>query len=301
MRILPPLKGEILLRNFLNRYFTLVFMLPVIVLLLTLIIYPMFYGFYISLFDTNLLNKWNFVGLKNYTNLLSNKEFQSSLAVNLKYILGVVTGHVLIGGFLAVQLNKAIKARAFWRALLMLPWLIPEVVWALLSKWILNPQYGVLNYTLMKLGILDQSITWLGGLTTSLPTVIFTSILKGYPFVMAMMLAVLQTVPGDIYEAAAVDGCKPVRAFWAITVPTIIPVISIALILDTVNWFKHYTMVSIMTGGGPAKSTSLVSLTIYKTAFESFKFGSAGSMAVIVFAICYFFNILYRRLDKINE
>lgn len=276
-------------------------MLPAILLLILLIVYPMFYGFYISLFDTNLLNKWNFVGLDNYSKLLTSKDFQSSLLVNLKFILGVVVGQVLLGGFLAVQLNKAIRAKAYWRGVLMLPWLIPEVVWALLAKWMLNPQYGVFNYTLMELGIIDNPITWLGGINTALPTVIVTAILKGYPFVMVMILAALQSVPADIYEAASVDGCESFRAFWLITVPTILPVISTALILTTVNWFKHYTIISIMTGGGPAKSTSLTSNTIYKTAFESFRFGLAGSMAVVVFLICYMFSILYRRLDKAYE
>lgn len=272
-------------------------LLPAIIVSLTLIVYPMCYGFYISLFDTNLVNKWKFVGLGNYLSLLSNKGFQTSLLINLKYIVWVVAGHVTVGTILAVQLNKAVEGRGLWRCVLMLPWLIPEVVYALLGKWILNPQYGVLNYTLMNFGLLAEPMSWLGNVQTSLPAVIVISILKGYPFTMIMVLSALQTVPGDVYEAAEMDGCSHWATFWRVTVPMILPVVVVTLILDTVNWFKHYTMISILTGGGPAKSTSLVSVTIYQTAFGSFKFGLAGAMAVIVFIICYAFGALYRRLS----
>lgn len=184
----------------------------------------------------------------------------------------------------------------FSRCILMLPWLIPEVVFAVLFKWILNPQYGIINFSLIDMGLLSDTVSWLGNVNLALPVVAAICIIKGYPFVMIMVLSALQTVPEEIYEAAQVDGCSDMKAFWRITVPSILPVLTVAFILDTVNWFKHYTMVNILTGGGPANSTSLVSVTIYKTAFGSFKFGVAGAMAVIVFFICYLMSWIYRRL-----
>jgi len=288
--------GGIAVQKFLDKNFILVFFLPTAILSAVLIIYPMGYGIYISFFDTNLVNKWDFVGLRNYVSLLSNKAFQQSLIVNVKYIVAVVSGHFLLGTILALNLNKNIKGRTVFRCLLMLPWLIPEVVFAVLFKWILNPQYGIFNFTLMDLRLLDAPASWLGDAKLALPAVILISIMKGYPFVMIMVLAALQTVPGQLYEAAEIDGCSSRSAFFHITVPSIVPILTVALILDTVNWFKHYTMVNILTGGGPANTTSLVSVTIYKTAFSSFKFGLAGAMAVIVFFICYIFSWIYRRL-----
>ena len=282
--------------KFLERHFALVFFLPVAILSVLLIIYPMLYGVYVSFFDTNLINKWNFVGLKNYMSLLANSAFRNSLTVNFKFILIVVSGHFIIGTLLATILNKNVRGRVFFRCILMLPWLIPEVVFAVLFKWILNPQYGIINFTLMDLGILSDPMSWLGTVNTALPVVALICIIKGYPFVMIMVLSALQTVPQDIYEAAQVDGCSSIKTFWHITVPSILPVLAVAFILDTVNWFKHYTMVNILTGGGPASSTSLVSVTIYKTAFGSFKFGLAGAMAVVVFIICYVMSWVYRRL-----
>lgn len=282
--------------KFLERHFTLIFFLPAAILSILLIIYPMLYGVYISFFDTNLVNKWNFIGLKNYTGLLSNTAFCNSLVVNLKFILIVVAGHFMIGTMLATILNKNIKGRVFFRCILMLPWLIPEVVFAVLFKWILNPQYGIINFSLIDMGLLSDTVSWLGNVNLALPVVAAICIIKGYPFVMIMVLSALQTVPEEIYEAAQVDGCSDMKAFWRITVPSILPVLTVAFILDTVNWLKHYTMVNILTGGGPANSTSLVSVTIYKTAFGSFKFGVAGAMAVIVFFICYLMSWIYRRL-----
>jgi multiple sugar transport system permease protein len=287
--------------RFLDKRFTLILFLPTIILFALLIIYPMCYGVYVSLFDTNLLNKWDFVGFKNFTDLISNKAFMNSLGVNLKYIVAVVSGHFIIGTGLAVLINKQIKGRVFFRCILMLPWLIPEVVFAVLFKWILNPQYGVFNFTMMKLGLISDPLSWLGNTSLALPSVIAISIIKGYPFVMIMVLSALQTVPADIYEAAEIDGCNAFQRFRLITLPSIIPVLTVALILDTVNWFKHYTMISILTGGGPAGSTSLVSVTIYKTAFGSFKFGMAGAMAVVVFIICYIFSWIYRRATNEKE
>ena len=153
----------------------------------------------------------------------------------------------------------------------------------------------------MKLGLIAEPFTWLGDTKLALGAVIAISIFKGYPFVMVMVLSALQTVSPDLYEAAEIDGCSQYGKFWKITMPSILPVLTVAMILDTVNWFKHYTMINILTGGGPANTTSLVSVTIYKTAFGSFKFGQAGAMAVVVFFICYLFSWFYRRVTSEKE
>ena len=274
------------------------FFLPAALLALGLIVYPLFYGFFVSFFDTNLIKKWNFVGFKNYADLLRNASFANSLIVNIKYILLVVLGHVILGVWLALLLNKNVKGRLFFRSILLLPWLIPEVVYATIWKWIMNPQYGIANYLLMDLGILRNPLTWFGDVQWSLAMVSLVSILKGYPFIMIMVLAALQSVPNEEYEAGEIDGCNSLQSFLFITVPHILPVLSVALILDTVTWFKHFTMINIMTGGGPSESSSVLSVTIYQTAFDSFHFGSASAMAVIVFFICYLFGIIYRKMGE---
>ncbi len=155
--------------RYLEKHFTLIFFLPAAVLSVLLIIYPMLYGVYISFFNTNLVNKWEFVGLENYTGLLTDTAFRNSLGVDLKFTLAVVAGHFVIGTILAVILNKEIKGRVFFRCILMLPWLIPEVVFAVLFKWILNPQYGIVNFSLIDLGFLSETVSWLGDVDLALP------------------------------------------------------------------------------------------------------------------------------------
>lgn len=278
----------------------LLFFLPAAIMAGVLIIYPIFYGFYLSFFETNLINKWNFVKLDNYIDLFKNRQFINSLAVNVKYIVFVVSGHFALGTWFAILLNKNIKGRIIFRGILLLPWLIPEVVYAIIWKWIMNPQYGIANHMLMNAGIISEAHSWFGDIRLALPMVAVVSILKGFPFVVIMVMAALQTVPGELYEAAAMDGYGRIKRFLYVTLPCITPVLAVALILDTVNWFKHFTMINVMTGGGPSETTSLLSLTIYETAFEGFNFGSAGAMAVIVFFICYFIGWIYRRLVE-NE
>ena len=283
------------MRNALERNFTFVFFFPAAILCVLLVIYPIFYGIYISFFDTNLI-RWNFVGLRNYIGLIDNRAFINSIVVTFKYTAAVVIGLVVLGTFLAVLLNRNIKGRVFIRCILMLPWLIPDVVFAVLFRWMLNPQFGIFNFLLMDIGILDAPVVWLGGLNTALPTVIAISIMRGYPFIMIMVLAALQTVPEEIYEAAEIDGCNRISSFFYITVPYILPVLAVAMILSTVNWFRQYTMIAILTGGGPAGTTSLLSVSIYQTAFDAFRFGEAAAMAVVVFVMCYFFAWMYRRM-----
>jgi multiple sugar transport system permease protein len=275
-----------------------VFFLPAAIVSIGLIIYPLFYGFFISLFNTNLIKKWNFVGLKNYMDLIGNVTFSNSLLVNFKYIFIVVSGHLIVGTWSALLLNKDIKGRIIFRSILLLPWLIPEVVYAIIWKWIMNPQYGIVNYTLMDIGVLENPLTWFGDINIALYMVSLVSILKGYPFIMIMVLAALQSVPQEEYEAAELDGCGGIKSFFYVTVPHILPVLSVALIIDTVAWFKHFTMINIMTGGGPSERTSVLSVTIYQTAFDSFYFGSAAAMAVVVFSICYLVSLLYRKMGE---
>ena len=279
----------------------ILFFVPAIIVTVGLIVYPIFYGFTVSLFETNLIRKWNFVGFKNYINLFATPVFSRSLLINLKFILMVVAGHTLLGVWFGTLLNKDIKGRLFFRSLFLLPWLIPEVIYAIIWKWMMNPQLGIANYMLMDIGILKQPITWFGDINIAPIMVAVVCIFKGYPFIMIMVLAALQTVPQEEYEAGEIDGCNGFKKFIYITIPHIIPVLTVALILDTVSWFKHFTMINIMTGGGPSERTSVLSVAIYQHAFEYFKFGPASAMAVAVFVICYIFAALYRKLGETNE
>ena len=268
---------------------------PALLALVALVVYPLLYGVYISFFKTNLANKWDFVGLKNYISVFSDGVFVKQLGVTLKFTAIVVLAHFIIGIFLAMLLNQSRPGITFFRTILVLPWLMPEVVIALIFKWIMNPLYGLLNYGMQLLGLSEGGVSWLGDTKYAFISVVLVCIWKGYPLVMVNALAALQSVSTDIYEAAKVDGANKIHTFFRIILPSIKPVLATTLILDTVWWFKHYTIVYLMTKGGPGSDTSIVSIEIYKQAFDYFNFGKAASMSVVVFFVCLIISKLYRR------
>ena len=275
------------------------FVFPCVITLTGLVLYPLLYGFYISFFDTNLVKKWRFVGLKYYIDALTDGEFLTQLFITFKFTLFVVAGHFIIGLLLAVLLYREFPGRTIFRVILLLPWLFPESVIALLFKWIFNPIYGIFNWALMSMHVISEPASWLGSGKFALPIVIFVCIWKGYPMIMMMILSGLQMISEDIMEAARIDGANAWQAFWSITLPGLRPVLIVTLILDTVWWFKHYTLVYVLTGGGPGDTTALISISIYKEAFNNFDFGSAAAMSVIVFIICFLLGFLYRKvLDR---
>ena len=268
---------------------------PALLALVALVVYPLLYGVYISFFKTNLANKWDFVGLKNYISVFSDGVFVKQLGVTLKFTAIVVLAHFIIGIFLAMLLNQSRPGITFFRTILVLPWLMPEVVIALIFKWIMNPLYGLLNYGMQLLGLSEGGVSWLGDTKYAFISVVLVCIWKGYPLVMVNALAALQSVSTDIYEAAKVDGANKIQTYFRIILPSIKPVLATTLILDTVWWFKHYTIVYLMTKGGPGSDTSIVSIEIYKQAFDYFNFGKAASMSVVVFFVCLIISKLYRR------
>lgn len=275
--------------------FGYIFILPSAITLIALVVYPLLYGVYISLFTTDLANNWEFVSLNNYLELFKDSEFINRILLTLEFTALVVAAHFVIGIFLALALNKPRRGTKIFRTILVLPWLFPEIVVALIFKWIMNPLYGLLNYWLQGANIINDNVAWLSDSKSALISVVFVCIWKGYPLVMINVLAGLQSIPQDLYEASTIDGATKWQEFRYITIPSLKPVLLTILVLDTVWWFKHYTVVWLMTKGGPGSDTSLISIDIYKQAFEFFNFGKAAAMSVVVFFICYIISVLYRR------
>lgn len=274
------------------------FVAPIVFVLAALIVYPMVYGFYISFFNTNLVNKWKFVGLKYYIDAFTEPAFYSSVLLTFKFMLLVVIGHFVFGFILATLLNREFKGRTIFRVIFMLPWMFPEAVIALLFTWIMNPMYGVLNDILKNLGIINSNMSWLGSKELAFVSVVFVCIWKGFPLVMTMILAGLQSISKDLYEAAMIDGANKWKQFMYITIPALKPILGTVVILDSVWWFKQYTLVYTMTSGGPGTATNLISLSIYGTAFNDLRFGKGAAWGILVFIICYLINAIYKVVLK---
>lgn len=263
-----------------------------------LLIYPLCYGIFISFFNTNLVNIWRFTGLLNYVDTLKNSGFLLSIARSFSFTFFVVSGHFILGFIYALALNTRVKYRTLFRVLLLLPWLFPEVVVALLWKWLYNPNYGLFNGILLQARIIKEPALWLSSSLYAFTAVILTCIWKGYPLVMIQVLAGLQIISADLYEAAMLDGCSKPQLFRHVTLPGLKSVLMVTLILDTVWWFKHFTIIWLLTTGGPGSSTTVASIEIYKRAFQFFEWGPAASGAAVVFVICVIIGLIYQGMLK---
>lgn len=283
-----------------NRFNQYGFLSPVAITMLVLLAFPIGYAVYISMFDTNLINRWEFVGLKNYILTLKDTGFLNSFRVTIIFTFFSVLGHLIIGMILALILNSITKGRTLFRIILFLPWLIPDVVAALLWKWMYHSNFGIINNILLKIHLISKSIAWLAERSTALPSVIITSIWKGFPFVMIMMLAGLQTIPDEQYEAAALDGCTKWQLFLHIILPWLRYILIVTLVLDTIWAFKHFSMVWVLTAGGPVEITNVLSIGVYKYGFSYFKFGQAAAAAMIIFIIIFIISYIYTRFLR-NE
>ena len=278
------------------------FILPCVITLAVLLLYPFGYGIYVSFFKTNLVNKWKFVGLENFIRAFTDPTMYASLWTTVRFTFFVVLLHFAIGIGLALLLNKEIRGRTFFRALLVMPWLFPEVVIANLWKWIFNVNSGLLNTFLQRIGILTERMSWRGSMDWAMACVIMVCVWKGYPLVMIQMLAGLQSISKDLYEAATIDGANRRQTFRYVTLPGLRPTMVVTLILDTVWWFKHLTMIWILTNGGPVTATNTISVEIYKQAFEyKNAYGYSAALAVIVFLICVVIGIVQRKVLPDNE
>lgn len=274
------------------------FILPVVVTLAALLLYPFAYGIYISFFNTNLVNKWKFVGFKNYLSVINASYFTNSLWVTVRFTTFVVIGHFFLGLLFAVLLNKDIPGRTVFRAILVLPWLFPVVVVSNIFKWILNSANGLFNAFLQTAGVIETPISFFGSAAYAMASLVFVCIWKGYPLVMIQLLGGMQSISADLYEAATIDGATKWKQFVHVTLPGLKPTIVVTLILDTVWWFKHVPLIYQLTAGGPGTSTNTISLEIYRRAFEYNKYGPAAAIATIVFIICLIISIVQKKVIR---
>ncbi|MGV8897122.1 MAG: carbohydrate ABC transporter permease [Rhodoglobus sp.] len=263
-----------------------------------LVAYPIIYGISLSFFNTNLVNRWDFVGLDNYARLSRDSGFFNSVGITFAFAFLVVAGNLVVGTGLAMLLNKGLRFTTFFRVILILPWLFPEVVVALIWKWMYNPIYGLFNANLQSMGVIDQPVAWLDDPNFALFAVAIAAIWKGYPLVMVLVLAGLQTVPAELYEAASLDRAGALGKFRHVTLPALRPVLLAVIVLETAWWFKHFTIVWLLTSGGPAGATNVVSIEIYQRAFTNFQWGDAAATAVIVLIICLILSGIYQKVMK---
>ncbi len=233
--------------------------------------------------------------LENYAKLFKDARFQNSLVVTFVFVGGTVLLHLVVGFIVALALNTEIRAKRFFRVVAILPWTVPDVISGLIWRFMYNPTAGIINRLLLELGVVTTYIEWLGDADLALPSVIFADTWRGYPFVMIILLAGLQSVPRELYEAAKVDGASTIQEFRHITIPTMRGMILIATALDTIWQFRRFGLVFNMTAGGPGRVTEILSLYVYKQYFRYFNFEYAAAMAVVLALIMLLLSLPYVR------
>ncbi|WP_255295253.1 carbohydrate ABC transporter permease [Bacillus sp. AFS037270] len=279
------------------------FLLPSLLILCVVGIYPLIQTLYLSFFDVSLTKQGShFIGLENYKNLFSDIWFKVAYKNTWIFTAISVLMETLLGLVIALVLNKKFKGRGWVRACVLIPWAIPTVVSARMWEWIFNAEYGILNFLLVKTGIIDSNVNWLGETSTAMFAAIFSDVWKTTPFMALIILAGLQGISSSLYEAADIDGANKWRQFSYITFPLLIPSIMIAVLLRALDAFRVFDLIFVLTGGGPANSTEVLSSYAYKTTFSAGEVSSGAAMsslmAVSVFVLAI---VLLFLMNKASE
>jgi multiple sugar transport system permease protein len=267
------------------------FLAPAAVTLGAVALFPALAVLWLSLEERSpLLAAARFVGFDNYTRLIADARFWNALANTVYFSAVSVALEVLLGLLIALLLARAFRGRALLYSIILLPWAIPTVVSARLWEWLYNADYGVLNY------LLGTHVNWLGSPGWALHAAILMDVWKATPFVALLLIAGLQTIPRELYQAAALDGAGAWTTFRRITLPLLVPLLLVVLVFRTIDAFRVFDAIYVLTGGGPANSTETVSIYAYKVLFQALEFGYGSAVAVSVLAVVALLTAVYARL-----
>jgi len=266
-----------------------VFLLPAAFVSALFIAYPIFLVTKLSFQKVKMISSNTAYApytLANYINIFSNPDFWDSVWLTLLFTFLGTAISFIIGMYTALLLNKKFAGRVLARSLIMLPWPIPAIAVSIIFIWMLNANFGIVNQVLYSLKIIPENVAWLTTVNTAFFSVVAASVWKAYPFFTLMLLAGLQNVPLELYEASEIDGANVVQQFTHITFPALLNVSTVSFLLNGVWFFKNFDIVYGMTGGGPARSTELLSVKLYFEAFQYYKMGMASAIGVVCLIIC---------------
>jgi len=267
------------------------FVIPALILLSLVTVYPLVYVFYLSLYRRLLIfDISRFVGFENYLFIFRDDRFWNALKNTIYFTVTSVSLELLLGLFIAILLNRTFRFKGMMRAIILIPWAIPTVVSAKMWEWMYNTDFGVLNY------LLGMKINWLGSPFWAMNAAIFMDVWKTTPFVTILLMAGLQVIPQEIYRAARVDGAGIFAIFRKITLPLLKPVILVVLLFRTLDAFRVFDAIYVLTGGGPANTTETLSIYAYKVLFQTLQFGYGSALSVVIFLCIGSISIFYIRL-----
>jgi len=270
------------------------FLIPLVIVMGLTSIYPALYSVYMSLFDWNWGQRFNFVGLANYIDLLTGEAFRNALLNTFVFAVGAVSIELVLGLGLAVAVNRIERGAQIFRTLLLVPLMVSGITVALIWKILLDPTVGIVNYGIRALGV--APVGFLGDPALGMASIIMIDMWWSTAFVFIVMLAGLQGIPQEPLEAAVVDGASPVQSFRFVTLPLLRPLILVVLLFRTIDCLKVFAIIFGTTGGGPLRTTESVQVLAYRTAFKQLNMSESMTMMVIFGSIVAVVVLIYQRL-----
>lgn len=275
------------------------FIMPAILLFLALIAYPFGYTVWLSFRNFNWFTHANqFIGLHNYFSALQSGTFWDALGNDLIWTVGSMVGQMVIALFLALFLNNTIKGIGVYRALFILPWVLPTVVTAIAWRWLYNAQWGDFTYILWKLHLTSSRVPFLAMTRDAMPSVILVNVWRDFPLMMVGFLAAMQSIPKELYESATVDGASNAVKLFRITLPLMRQITLVLVLFRTIWVFNFFDLIWLLTGGGPASATLTLPILVYQRSFGEYRFGSAAAIAVLMFLMLMLLTSVYFRLIR---
>lgn len=266
-----------------NNQFALLISLPMIIYLCCVLLGPVLWGLSLSFTNKAIGGNATYIGFRNYERLLRDKTFLRALQNTVFYTAGSIAGKTFFGLLMALALNSEFRGRNIARALLIIPWTLPNIVAVLNWRWIFSDTGGILNHLLKAAGFIDSNLVWLGDATLAFLAVLIVNIWRGVPFFGVSILSKLQTIPHDYYEAAEVDGANAWQRFIHVTLPSIKDAVILVMLVSTIWTINEFESVWMLTGGGPNSATEIIGVYSYRTAMTSMQIGRG--VAVSVFAM----------------
>jgi multiple sugar transport system permease protein len=284
-----------------KNYVGLVLLLPAVVLVAVVYIYPIIESLHLSLYDFNPLKPYRgkeFVGIQNYADIFQDGSYWQSLWVTFKFLAITISVQMVLGIAIAVMLNsdyvRSVYGTTFVRSIIIMPLMASPIVVGLIWGYLFDTDLGFINQFLIAIGL--PFVNWLNDPTLALISVSIASIWQWTPLVVLLVLAGLESLPADPFDAARVDGASERQLFWGLTLPMLKPVILVTLLTNTIDAYRVFGLILVMTGGGPGTSTNVVSMEVYQTGFKFWRMGDASAQSFLTFLVILVVALVYMRL-----
>jgi ABC-type sugar transport system permease subunit len=256
-------------------------LLPTVLLLIGLVLYPFAYAIWLALTDKSVGTAGQFVGLRNFAYVIAWPQFSAAVVNTVIFTASAVALKFVLGMAVAIVLNRPIRSRNFFRAFLLLPWVMPAFVVYLVWRWLYDPLSGLINYALIDLGLIASPIAFLSDRSTAMASVIVAHAWRNFPFYAIAFLAGMQTIAQELYDSAQVDGASRVQQFRHITLPGLYHIIGVVLLLTTIQTANAFEPVYLLTGGGPSDATMVYTMLVYVMGMVNLRLGEAAAVSTL--------------------